>query len=144
MLDEFLIDKDEGFPDHPHYGFESVTYMLEYQKQHNGAYNNQTAEFDWRKNRAKLFWLAINVSVSKVAMEKAPEWTNLVMDQALRRPAKLTLAAKTSYPTAKRARSMSLNTHLTFLPVLNQRTLEQQSLSTGASPRTKDIVTEQL
>ncbi|KAG0066220.1 hypothetical protein BGZ90_001490 [Linnemannia elongata] len=77
--------------------------MLEYQKQHNGAYNNQTAEFasgknllrlwiefeDWRKNRAKLFWLAINVSVSKAAMEEAPEWTNLVMDQALRRPDKL-------------------------------------------------------
>ncbi|KAG0067286.1 hypothetical protein BGZ89_006267 [Linnemannia elongata] len=98
MLDEFLIEKDEGFPDHPPL---SVTYMLEYQKQHNGAYNNQIAEFvadgknllrlwiefeDWRKNRAKLFWLAINVSVSKVAMEEAPEWTNLAMDQALRRP----------------------------------------------------------
>ncbi|KAI9238444.1 MAG: hypothetical protein BYD32DRAFT_413746 [Podila humilis] len=41
---------------------------------------------EWRKNRAELFWLAIkNIdNVSKAAMEKAPEWTNLVMNQALR------------------------------------------------------------
>ncbi|KAH7049633.1 hypothetical protein BKA57DRAFT_528900 [Linnemannia elongata] len=28
-LDEFLVDKNGGFPDHPHHGFEAVTYMLE-------------------------------------------------------------------------------------------------------------------
>ncbi|OAQ26145.1 hypothetical protein K457DRAFT_1896859 [Linnemannia elongata AG-77] len=82
MLDGFLIDKDEGFPDHPHYGFESVTYMLEYLKQHNGAYNNQIAEF-------VAEFLSTDRRVSKAAMEEAPEWTNLVMDQALRRPDKL-------------------------------------------------------
>ncbi|KAG0024922.1 hypothetical protein BGZ82_010311 [Podila clonocystis] len=34
MLDEFIVDKNGGFPDHPHRGFETVTYMLEGQFQH--------------------------------------------------------------------------------------------------------------
>ncbi|KAH7049636.1 LOW QUALITY PROTEIN: pirin-like protein [Linnemannia elongata] len=34
MLDEFYVDKNRGFPDHPHRGFETVTYMLEGQFQH--------------------------------------------------------------------------------------------------------------
>ncbi|OAQ24223.1 pirin-like protein [Linnemannia elongata AG-77] len=29
ILDEFYVDKNSGFPDHPHRGFETVTYMLE-------------------------------------------------------------------------------------------------------------------
>ena len=28
MLDEFFIQKPAGFPDHPHRGFETVTYVL--------------------------------------------------------------------------------------------------------------------
>ena len=34
MLDEFNVDKNGSFPDHPHRGFETVTYMLEGQFQH--------------------------------------------------------------------------------------------------------------
>lgn len=34
MLDEFNVDNNGGFPDHPHRGFETVTYMLEGQFQH--------------------------------------------------------------------------------------------------------------
>ncbi|KAF9136910.1 hypothetical protein BG015_002951 [Linnemannia schmuckeri] len=34
MLDEFLVGKNGGFPDHPHRGFETVTYMLEGQFRH--------------------------------------------------------------------------------------------------------------
>ncbi|KAG0351970.1 hypothetical protein BGX24_007738 [Mortierella sp. AD032] len=34
MLDEFNADTNGGFPDHPHRGFETVTYMLEGQFQH--------------------------------------------------------------------------------------------------------------
>ncbi|XP_066385627.1 LOW QUALITY PROTEIN: pirin-like protein [Miscanthus floridulus] len=35
MLDEFSVSKPAGFPDHPHRGFETVTYMLE------GAFTHQ-------------------------------------------------------------------------------------------------------
>ncbi|KAF9959733.1 hypothetical protein BGZ65_000096 [Modicella reniformis] len=34
MLDEFNVDKSGGFPDHPHRGFETVTYILEGHLQH--------------------------------------------------------------------------------------------------------------
>ncbi|KAG0053696.1 hypothetical protein BGZ83_000580 [Gryganskiella cystojenkinii] len=34
LLDEFNVDNQGGFPDHPHRGFETVTYMLEGQFQH--------------------------------------------------------------------------------------------------------------
>ncbi|KAG9064393.1 hypothetical protein KI688_003581 [Linnemannia hyalina] len=36
MLDEFLVNKNRGFPDHSHRGFETVTYMLEGQFQYEG------------------------------------------------------------------------------------------------------------
>ncbi|KAK9731183.1 RNA pol II transcription cofactor, partial [Basidiobolus ranarum] len=29
MLDEFMVEPPAGFPDHPHRGFETVTYMLD-------------------------------------------------------------------------------------------------------------------
>ncbi|KAJ6850118.1 pirin-like protein [Iris pallida] len=35
MLDEFSVSAPAGFPDHPHRGFETVTYMLE------GAFTHQ-------------------------------------------------------------------------------------------------------
>ncbi|KAG9064429.1 hypothetical protein KI688_003619 [Linnemannia hyalina] len=34
MLDEFPVDKSRDFRDHPHLGFETVTYMLEGQFRH--------------------------------------------------------------------------------------------------------------
>ena len=34
MLDEFYVSKPAGFPNHPHRGFETVTYMLDGQFQH--------------------------------------------------------------------------------------------------------------
>ncbi|XP_051210819.1 pirin-like protein [Lolium perenne] len=41
MLDEFSVSKPAGFPDHPHRGFETVTYMLD------GAFTHQ--DFSGRK-----------------------------------------------------------------------------------------------
>ncbi|KAM3318311.1 hypothetical protein ACQJBY_035823 [Aegilops geniculata] len=35
LLDEFSVSKPAGFPDHPHRGFETVTYMLD------GAFTHQ-------------------------------------------------------------------------------------------------------
>ncbi|CAM9815174.1 unnamed protein product [Chrysoparadoxa australica] len=34
MLDEFNVSKPAGFPDHPHRGFETVTYMLQGEVEH--------------------------------------------------------------------------------------------------------------
>jgi redox-sensitive bicupin YhaK (pirin superfamily) len=34
LLDEFKVGKPAGFPDHPHRGFETVTYMLDGQVKH--------------------------------------------------------------------------------------------------------------
>ena len=44
MLDEFGTDKAEdyiaGFPDHPHRGFETVTYMLDGRMRHKDNHGN--------------------------------------------------------------------------------------------------------
>ncbi|CAM0878042.1 unnamed protein product [Alopecurus aequalis] len=45
MLDEFSVSKPAGFPDHPHRGFETVTYMLE------GAFTHQ--DFSGHKGTIK-------------------------------------------------------------------------------------------
>ena len=34
LLDEFKVKKPAGFPDHPHRGFETVTYMIDGSFQH--------------------------------------------------------------------------------------------------------------
>jgi quercetin 2,3-dioxygenase len=34
MLDEFRVKSPAGFPDHPHRGFETVTYMLRGASEH--------------------------------------------------------------------------------------------------------------
>lgn len=41
MLDEFYVSKPAGFPDHPHRGFETVTYMLEGSFQHEDFAGNK-------------------------------------------------------------------------------------------------------
>src|SRR5881392_1908963 len=45
MLDEFGTDKPEdyiaGFPDHPHRGFETVTYMLDGRMRHKDNHGNE-------------------------------------------------------------------------------------------------------
>src|SRR2546423_12155877 len=45
MLDEFGTDKPEdyiaGFPDHPHRGFETVTYMLDGRMRHRDNHSNE-------------------------------------------------------------------------------------------------------
>ncbi len=42
LLDEFFVGNDAGFPDHPHRGFEAVTYMLEGAFRHRDNLGNDT------------------------------------------------------------------------------------------------------
>nr|XP_010929841.1 pirin-like protein [Elaeis guineensis] len=52
LLDEFFVSKPAGFPDHPHRGFEAVTYMLQ------GAFSHQ--DFTGHKGTIKtgdLQWM---------------------------------------------------------------------------------------
>ena len=44
MLDHFRVQKPAGFPDHPHRGFETVTYMLE------GCVNHE----DFKGNKGQI------------------------------------------------------------------------------------------
>ncbi|OAQ24235.1 RmlC-like cupin [Linnemannia elongata AG-77] len=37
MLDELLVDKNGGFPDHPHLGFETASCMVKGQLQHEAS-----------------------------------------------------------------------------------------------------------
>ncbi|KMQ50937.1 Pirin-like protein [Chitinispirillum alkaliphilum] len=42
LLDEFFVDAGTGFPDHPHRGFEALTYMLEGSFRHKDNMGNDT------------------------------------------------------------------------------------------------------
>jgi redox-sensitive bicupin YhaK (pirin superfamily) len=42
LLDEFFVDRTAGFPDHPHKGFEAITYMLEGAFRHRDNLGNNT------------------------------------------------------------------------------------------------------
>jgi hypothetical protein len=53
MLDEFHVTKPAGFPDHPHRGFETVTYML------GGAFVHE----DFAGHKVRRKWL-VTVDVS--------------------------------------------------------------------------------
>jgi len=42
LLDEFFVAPDAGFPEHPHAGFEAITYMLEGSFRHRDSLGNDT------------------------------------------------------------------------------------------------------
>ncbi|KAG0237419.1 hypothetical protein BGW42_000995 [Actinomortierella wolfii] len=89
MLDEFNVDKNGGFPDHPHRGFETVTYMLK------GSFQHE----DFAGHRGKigpgdLQWMTAGRGIVHSEMPVKTEtpahglqlWINLPRDQKLCEP----------------------------------------------------------
>ena len=79
MLDEFSVSPPAGFPDHPHRGFETVTYMLE------GAFEHE--DFCGRRGRigpGDLQWMTAGRGIVHSEMPATNEvsrglqlWVNL-------------------------------------------------------------------
>ncbi|EGD76001.1 pirin family protein [Salpingoeca rosetta] len=78
MLDEFRVKKGAGFPDHPHRGFETVTYMLD------GAFEHEDfCGHRGRINAGDLQWMTAGRGVVHAEMPASEEghglqlWVNL-------------------------------------------------------------------
>lgn len=89
MLDEFYVDHPAGFPDHPHRGFETVTYML------NGKMGHQ----DFAGNKGiigpgDLQWMTAGKGILHCEMPASKEtahglqlWVNLSSKEKMIEPA---------------------------------------------------------
>ncbi|KAG6517636.1 hypothetical protein ZIOFF_021032 [Zingiber officinale] len=88
MLDEFSVSAPAGFPDHPHRGFETVTYMLE------GAFTHQ--DFAGHKGTIRagdLQWMTAGKGIIHSEMPAAPGenkglqlWINLSSKNKMMEP----------------------------------------------------------
>ncbi|XP_042436110.1 pirin-like protein [Zingiber officinale] len=88
MLDEFSVSAPAGFPDHPHRGFETVTYMLE------GAFTHQ--DFAGHKGTIRagdLQWMTAGKGIIHSEMPAAPGenkglqlWINLSSKDKMMEP----------------------------------------------------------
>ncbi|XP_043718799.1 pirin-like protein isoform X2 [Telopea speciosissima] len=88
MLDEFFVTAPAGFPDHPHRGFETVTYMLE------GAFNHQ--DFAGHKGTIRtgdLQWMTAGRGIIHSEMPAGPGtqrglqlWINLSSNDKMIEP----------------------------------------------------------
>eukprot|EP01125_Pyxidicula_operculata_P015730 TRINITY_DN5365_c0_g1_i1.p1 TRINITY_DN5365_c0_g1~~TRINITY_DN5365_c0_g1_i1.p1 ORF type:complete len:327 (-),score=59.58 TRINITY_DN5365_c0_g1_i1:96-1076(-) len=79
MLDEFMVKKPAGFPDHPHRGFETVTYMLSGSFKHEDFCGHAGVI-----NPGDLQWMTAGKGIvhSEIPMGDAPShglqlWVNL-------------------------------------------------------------------
>ncbi|XP_005953495.2 pirin, partial [Haplochromis burtoni] len=89
MLDEFRVSKPAGFPDHPHRGFETVTYLLE------GSIAHE--DFCGHSGRLKsgdLQWMTAGRGVVHAEMPMSEEpvvglqlWVNLSRQEKMVEPA---------------------------------------------------------
>ncbi|XP_067848359.1 pirin isoform X2 [Heptranchias perlo] len=97
MLDEFKVSKPAGFPDHPHRGFETVTYML------NGSFDHE--DFCGHKgtiNRGDLQWMTAGRGVIHCEMPSSDHpghglqlWVNLKSSEKMVPPRYQELLSKT-------------------------------------------------
>ncbi|XP_078415653.1 pirin [Cetorhinus maximus] len=97
MLDEFKVSKPAGFPDHPHRGFETVTYML------NGSFDHE--DFCGHKgtiNSGDLQWMTAGRGVVHCEMPSSDEpahglqlWVNLKSSKKMVAPHYQELLSKT-------------------------------------------------
>ena len=68
MLDEFSVKKGAGFPDHPHRGFETATYMLE------GSFKHE--DFTGRAgtiDAGDLQWMTAGKGIVHAEMPNVPQ-----------------------------------------------------------------------
>ncbi|XP_060567284.1 pirin-like isoform X2 [Ruditapes philippinarum] len=89
LLDEFKVKKPAGFPDHPHRGFETVTYMLE------GSFRHE--DFCGHKgviNPGDLQWMTAGRGILHCEMPEGDEighglqlWVNLSKQNKMVEPA---------------------------------------------------------
>ena len=88
MLDEFSVSPPAGFPDHPHRGFETVTYMLE------GAFEHE--DFCGHRGRigpGDLQWMTAGRGIVHSEMPATNEvsrglqlWVNLKSEDKMTEP----------------------------------------------------------
>ena len=89
MLDYFHVKLPAGFPDHPHRGFETVTYMIK------GAFYHE----DFKGNKGKigpgdLQWMTAGKGIVHAEMPASQEetsvgfqlWVNLKSDEKMTAP----------------------------------------------------------
>ncbi|GLJ26812.1 hypothetical protein SUGI_0523260 [Cryptomeria japonica] len=96
LLDEFSVSAPAGFPDHPHRGFETVTYMLE------GAFTHE--DFVGHKGTIKagdLQWMTAGRGIVRTEMPAGPGvqhglqlWVNLSSKDKMIEPKYQELQAK--------------------------------------------------
>jgi hypothetical protein len=96
MLDEFCVAPPAGFPDHPHRGFETVTYMMEGATRHEDFCGHAGVI-----NAGDLQWMTAGRGIVHCEMPVGPEagrglqlWVNLAAKDKLIAPAYQELLAK--------------------------------------------------
>ncbi|KAG0021795.1 hypothetical protein BGZ81_008770 [Podila clonocystis] len=90
MLDEFNVDVKGGFPDHPHRGFETVTYMLEGEFQHEDFAGHKgtigPGDLQWMTAGRGIVHSEMPVKTNPGRAHGLQLWVNLPHDQKMCEP----------------------------------------------------------